>query len=311
MTRMALVPVVLWLGLGGGVLAPDGPRQEAGGGNSPARIQCSRDTRMVRVPAGTVLLGEDGEGREGRSVEVPEFWIDSHEVTNGQFAAFVAATGYVTEAEREGGSAVFVPPPHWDGSLDSAQWWRFRPGASWRHPEGPESTIDGKDWYPVVHVTFADAAAYARWKGAELPDVVQWERAARAEQRAGRDPLSWAFDAQGRPIANTWQGIFPMRDTGQDRHTGIAPVGCFQANSLGVRDMIGNVWEWTRSSAPSMTGSRLLKGGSYLCSMNYCANFRAAAFQAQEQDLGASHIGFRTVRRAPPSPVAGKTASMR
>jgi formylglycine-generating enzyme required for sulfatase activity len=156
---------------------------------------------------------------------------------------------------------------------------------------------------PVVQVTFEDAQAYAKWDGGTLPDAVQWERAARAEQTAPRNPLRWAFDGNAGPVANTWQGLFPVVDTGKDHYRGIAPIGCFSPNGLGIFDMIGNVWEWTTSAAAPNGAERLLKGGSYLCAMNYCANFRAAAFQAQEQDLGASHIGFRVVR-----PVVAKAA---
>jgi formylglycine-generating enzyme required for sulfatase activity len=227
---------------------------------------------------------------------VPAFWIDRHEVTNRQFAIFVAATGYRTQAEREGGSAIFVLPRS-SSIEDPSQWWHYAKGASWRHPEGPSSDLTGKANYPVVQVTYEDALAYANWAGRELPNAIEWERAARGGQTTSRSPLSWAF-AKGHPIANSWQGPFPVVDVGEDGYKGIAPVGCFPANDFGLRDMIGNVWEWTTSHAPgAIAGSRLLKGGSYLCAMNYCANFRAAAFQAEEHDLGAAHIGFRTISR--------------
>lgn len=251
--------------------------------------QCDTAYGRALIPAGIVPLGEDGPGRPGAPVKVPAFLIDTHEVTNRQFAAFVAATGYRTKAEREGGSAVFVQP---DGpvSLDDASgWWRFVKGAEWRHPQGPGSSVAGHADDPVVHVDREDAAAYARWAGGALPTAAQWERAARGEQHAQRDPASWAFAPDGKPRANVWQGVFPVRDTGDDGYAGIAPVGCFKANGFGLYDMVGNVWEWV--AGDGATG--LVKGGSYLCAMNYCANFRPAAFQAQEQDLGTSHIGFR------------------
>lgn len=263
-------------------------------GASQAARACDATGGMAYIPAGVVLLGEDGPGRDGRQVQVPAFWIDRHEVTNREFAQFVARTQYVTQAEREGGSAIFVPPSQVAGD-NAGQWWRFRAGASWRHPDGPGSTLLGKEDYPVVHVTYDDALAYARSIGRELPDATQWERAARAEQTTGRPPLEWAFSPEGRPIANSWQGVFPVADTGDDGWKGIAPVGCFAGNGFGLHDMIGNVWEWT-TTARAGERERLLKGGSYLCASNYCANFRAAAFQAQERDLGASHIGFRTIR---------------
>lgn len=242
------------------------------------------------------MLGEDGEGQPGRKVAVSSFWIDRHEVTNRQFAAFVASTGYRTTAEREGGSAIFAPP---GGAIDlnnAADWWRYRKGADWRHPHGPGSSIDGRGDWPVIHVDYEDAAAYARWAGAALPSEAQWERAARGDQTGTRHPHSWAYDSKGRPTANSWQGVFPVHDTGADGYVGLAPVGCFSRNGFGLHDMVGNVWEWT---SEERGGKGIIKGGSYLCAMNYCANFRPAAFQAQELDLGTSHIGFRTISGEP------------
>lgn len=254
---------------------------------------CETQDGRLLVPAGSVLLGEDGEGHPGRKVNVAAFWIDRHEVTNRQFAAFVQATGYRTAAEREGGSAIFVQPTE-PVTLDNAGlWWRYRKGADWRHPQGPGSDIAEREDWPVIHVDYEDASAYARWSGGALPNEAQWERAARGDQAAARDPRSWAYEGDSHPIANSWQGVFPVRDTGGDGYVGLAPVGCFPANSFGLRDMVGNVWEWT---SEQREGSGLIKGGSYLCAMNYCANFRPAAFQAQERDLGTSHIGFRTIR---------------
>lgn len=253
------------------------------------RDRCgARDGRVV-IPAGTVLLREDGDGRPGQPTQVPAFAIDRHEVTNRQFAAFVAATGYRTQAEREGRSAVFVRPTERVGLDNAGQWWRFVEGANWRHPQGPASSIDGRGDEPVVHVTREDAEAYARWTGGSLPGEEQWERAARGRQDGPVTPTAWAFDGEDKARANVWEGVFPAVDTGEDGFKGIAPVGCFQANDFGVYDMVGNVWEWTAGSDD--TG--LVKGGSFLCAMNYCANFRPAAFQAQERDLATSHIGFR------------------
>ncbi len=250
---------------------------------------CDVADGRVFIPAGTVPLGEDGADRPGTRTAVPAFWIDRHEVTNRQFAAFVAATGHVTRAEQDGASAVFVPPDQPVALDNAARWWRFVKGADWRHPQGRESDLRDRADEPVVHVDREDAAAFARWAGGALPDTAQWERAAREDQDAPRTPSSWAFSASGKPRANVWEGVFPMRDTGEDDYAGIAPVGCFEANGFGIHDMVGNVWEWVSGTGPS----GIIKGGSYLCAMTYCANFRPAAFQAQEQDLGASHIGFR------------------
>ncbi|CAN7557774.1 SUMF1/EgtB/PvdO family nonheme iron enzyme [Phenylobacterium sp. LjRoot225] len=267
----------------------------------PARCN-GRDAR-VAIPAGAVLLGEDGRARPGRTVSLPAFWIDRHEVTNRQFAAFVRATGYRTQAEREGGSALFVQPTEPTPLDDAGRWWRFVRGADWRHPAGPGSDLSGRDSLPVVHVDREDAQAYARWAGGALPTEAQWERAARGGQVAPVDPTSWAFDDQGRPQANVWEGAFPARDTGEDGFKGLAPTGCFQPNDFGLVDMVGNVWEWTAGEGEL----GLVKGGSFLCAFNYCANFRPAAFQAQEQDLGTSHIGFRVAYdRAAPEAASAK-----
>lgn len=260
---------------------------------------CHAPEGQVKIPAGDVLLGEDGAGSPGRRERVEAFWIDRHEVTNAQFAAFVAATGYVTDAERQGGGAVFQQPDAVDGLDDARQWWRWVRGASWRHPTGPSSQIAERMEDPVVQVTYADAAAYARWAGADLPSVAQWERAARGDQRGPVAQIAWAYDEAGRPRANTWQGDFPVRNTARDGFHGLASVGCFQPNAFGLFDMIGNAWEWTRDTRGGVS-ERVVKGGSFLCSANYCANFRPAGWQAQEADLPTSHIGFRTVRlRAP------------
>ncbi len=291
--RATLAALALSLGLAsGGIASPDTARTDVASLRAAAPGGCHAREGRAFVPAGSVELGEDGPGRPGRAVRVEGFWIDRHEVTNRQFAAFVAATGYVTRAEREGGSAVFVQPEHLAGD-DAAQWWKFVSRASWRRPHGggPEDLAHADE--PVVHVDFEDAQAYARWVGGVLPTEAQWERAARGDQAGPRTPSAWAYDDHGRPIANTWQGEFPLSQSGEDHFTGLAPAGCFAANAFGLQDMIGNVWEWTASAAADRADERLIKGGSFLCAFNYCANFRPAAWQAQEADLGASHVGFR------------------
>lgn len=236
---------------------------------------------------------------ETREVSVEDFNIDTHEVTNKQFSEFVKATGYVTEAEKpqagfdKPGAAVFTPP-----SAKHPNWWRFVEGANWQHPEGPQSSIQGQDNYPVVQVSFLDALSYAQWAGRDLPTEAEWEYAANANAAT---KFVWGDERApgGREMANTWQGAFPVQNTQKDGFALRAPVGCFPANGFGLYDMIGNVWEWTKSDAPraSPTSTSVIKGGSFLCAENYCARYRSGARQFQERDLSTNHIGFRTVSR--------------
>jgi len=293
---------------------------------------------MAFVPGGAFKMGSERYQPEERflhSVRVDGFWIDRHEVTNAQFRQFVDATGYVTLAERGldpkthpdaakdllvPGSVVFIQPTDIKHGGRISQWWQYVAAANWRQPSGPGSIV-GKDNHPVVHVAYEDALAYARWRGHSLPTEAQWEFAARGG-RAGEDDWSSAFDADGKPIANTWQGLFPVQNSEDDGYAGTAPVGCFQPNGYGLYDMIGNVWEWTsdwyraghsREAAVNPPGpdlvslrvavgtaaSRVIKGGSHLCAANYCSRYRAAARQPQEADLSAAHLGFRTVLNKP------------
>lgn len=257
----------------------------------------------VAIPAGIVLLGEDGANGAGAPTRVAAFRIDRHEVTNRQFAAFVAATGHVTQAEREGHAPVFVMPKQTVSLDDPSQWWQMIKGADWRHPNGPDSSIAGHPDNPVVQVTYEDATAYATWAGGALPDLAHWERAARGRQTDAQAVSHWLRDAKGRPLANTWQGVFPVVNTAEDGFVGVAQVQSFAPNDFGIYDMVGNVWEWT--TAPASGERRIIKGGSHLCAQNYCANYRPAAWQAQEHDLGASHIGFRVIWPASPHGTTG------
>ena len=287
----------------------------------PASAQlCATAQPLERalVPAGEYLVGTNARyGEEGppRHVRTNGFQIDVHEVTNAEFARFVEETGYVTVAERQPdpadypdidperlvpGSAVFGLEPGTNGI-----WWRFVPGADWRHPAGPGSDIAGLDHHPVVHVAYEDAAAYAAWAGGRLPTEAEWEIAA----RGGLEGAEYAWGEEFRPggtwRANTWQGPFPVIDTGEDGYRGLAPVGCYEPNAFGLHDMTGNVWEWTSSPFDSRNLTGTIRGGSFLCAPNFCARFRPAARQPQEWDFSASHIGFRTLRgrSAPEQPV--------
>jgi formylglycine-generating enzyme len=270
----------------------------------------------VVVPESRFLIGSDRfypEEGPPTPTHVAAFEIDAHEVTNRQFAAFITATGYRTEAELPGGGAfVFTPPTRPVDTPDPARWWRFVRGADWRHPQGPVSNLAGRDNSPVVNVTFADATAYADWAGRALPSEEQFEAAARI---GVKNPDA----APELRAANYWQGTFPNRDTGADGWRGPAPAGCFQRSPIGTYDLIGNVWEWTKSwylpthgalvigdGSPADPGFdprqpgarvRVIKGGSFLCASNYCARYRPGARHAQDQTLAASHLGFRTIRR--------------
>jgi formylglycine-generating enzyme required for sulfatase activity len=265
--------------------------------------------------------------------------MDSTEVTNAAFAAFVTSTGYVTVAERPldpalfpgvprdrlvPGSGVFVPPGHPVALDDANQWWKYEPGANWRHPLGPASTIDAHPRDPVVQVAYEDAAAYAAWKGGRLPTEAEWEFAARGG-RAG-EPYPWGRELteHGTHMANIHEGHFPVSDTGEDGYAGIAPVASFAPNGYGLYDMAGNVWEWvsdwyrpdyyatlaaTRGVADNPQGpaasndpaepgaaKRVQRGGSFLCTSQYCSRYFVGARGKGEVSTAANHLGFRIVK---------------
>jgi formylglycine-generating enzyme required for sulfatase activity len=279
------------------------------------------------------------DARPIHRVRVDGFWMDRVEVTNREFARFVAATGYLTVAERTptaaefpgapaenlvAGSTVFTPPPQ-PVPLDTHyRWWNYVKGANWRHPTGPSSTIDGRDDYPVVHVAYADAARYADWAGKRLPTEAEWEFAARGGLSGAL--YSWGNDLNpaGKWLANTWQGQFPVRDTGDDGFAGIAPVAQFPPNGYGLFDMAGNVWEWcsdwyrpdtylasrdqgeilVNPQGPSSgfdpaepdQPKRVHRGGSFLCTEQYCTRYMIGTRGKGEVSTGSNHLGFRCVK---------------
>lgn len=292
---------------------------------------------MRWVPGGTFFQGSDRhypEEAPARRAAVAGFWIDMYPVTNRQFAAFVAATGYRTLAERAPdpaaypnadpelllpASMVFVPPPQAVPLDNPYRWWQYIRGADWRHPEGPATDIGGRAQHPVVHIAYEDAAAYAAWAGKALPSEAEWERAARGGLAQAEFAWGDTFQPHGRHMANLFQGDFPHHNTCEDGYAATSPVGAFPPNGFGLFDMIGNVWEWTsdwwteqhaagdccgaeaRSSDPADPARiprRVTKGGSFLCAPSYCRRYRPAARMAQPIDTATNHLGFRCVVRS-------------
>jgi formylglycine-generating enzyme len=302
---------------------------------------------MVWVPGGTFRMGSNDHYPEEAPVHrvaVDGFWIDRTPVTNRQFKQFVNATGHVTTAQlipdpkdypgarREmlyAGSLVFLPPAHVTDLRDWSQWWTFMKGANWRRPYGPKSNIKSLDDHPVVHVSYGDALAYAKWAGKNLPTEAEWEFAARGGLDGEEYAWGNAFVPDGKPMANTWQGSFPVQNLCEDGFERTSPVMTFPPGGYGLYDMIGNVWEWTadwwsskhEAEAPkpccipqnprggpesASLDSRLpniriprkvLKGGSHLCAPNYCRRYRPAARHAEPIDTSTSHVGFRCILR--------------
>ena len=283
---------------------------------------------MRWVPGGEFGMGSEDfypEERPVRRVAVDGFWIDEYPVTVAAFRRFVRDTGYVTVAERpldpaqypDADPALLVP-----GSLvfhqasgpvdlrDVSLWWRYTPGADWRHPRGPGSDLNGLDRHPVTHVAAEDADAYAAWAGKELPAEAEWEYAA----RGGLDgaTFTWGDDPEprGKVMANTWQGEFPWQNLKPPRRHGTSAVKSFPPNGFGLFDMAGNVWEWTSDyfvaerqghgcCAPPAEHipRRVIKGGSHLCAPNYCLRYRPAARQGEAIDTSTQHLGFRCILR--------------
>jgi formylglycine-generating enzyme required for sulfatase activity len=257
------------------------------------------------------FLPLDGEG-PCRRQHVKPFTIDACAVSNSRFAEFVSATGYLTEAERFGWSFVFrgfVSTATTEESYPGASWWLKVEGADWSHPEGPESSLNGREDHPVVHVSWNDAVKFAEWAGGRLPSEAEWEYAARGGLANSRFPWGDAEpDDVGFTPCNIWQGEFPKHNSGLDGHLGTAPVDSFEPNGYGLFNAVGNVWEWcadafrvrTLKRAAQQANQtaradrwRLLKGGSHLCHRSYCYRYRVAARSGSSQDSSTGHIGFR------------------
>ena len=269
---------------------------------------------MISIPAGDYQVGSDRfypEEAPIRQVSIASFEIDQAPVTNAEFQQFVDATGYRTVSERPPDptlypglppeeqipeSVVFLPPPPTVDRSEPLSWWALIAGADWRHPQGPDTNLDGLMQHPVVHVAFEDALAYADWVGKRLPTADEWEVAA----RGGLVDQDYAWGSEktpdGRWLANVWQGPFPWENKETDGWFWTSPVGSFPANGYGLVDVCGNVWEWTSTPYAVPEGEqerRVIKGGSFLCADNYCHRFRPSALMGQTLDTATCHMGFR------------------
>lgn len=266
-----------------------------------------KNAGMVFIQGGAFKIGNNASYPEEKSLlqpqrKVNDFWIDRTEVTNAQFEAFVKATGYITQAEQQGDAAVFKPTT----DTHELSWWKLVKGANWRHPNEPQDQTPIKPNEPVRMITLADAVAYADWLGRDLPTEEQWEYVAKL--KLGNE----GEDTHQGVKYNIWHGEFPYENQGVDGYEGVAPVGCYAPNSAGLFDMIGNVWEYTKtpfvgSHDDHMGVSQIsthdkqshnaytIKGGSFLCASNYCQRYTVTARHPQEVDLAISHVGFRTV----------------
>ncbi|WP_225871094.1 formylglycine-generating enzyme family protein [Pedobacter frigiditerrae] len=303
---------------------------------------------MAWIPDGEFMMGASDQGgrldeKPRHAVRLTGFWMDVTEVTNKQFAAFVKATGYITTAEKVpdwedmkkqlplgtpkppdsvlvAASLVFVSPRNRVDLNNPGNWWTWKKGADWKHPQGPNSSIIGKEDFPVVHVSWNDASAYAKWAGKRLPTEAEWEYAARGGLKDALYPWGNEGVEVGKPKANTWQGSFPNLNTNWDNFRGLAATRSFSKNGYGLYDMAGNVWEWCsdwysadyhdNSGKPVVNprgpGSSLdpmepqipkkvVRGGSFLCNESYCEGYRVSSRMKSSMDTGLENTGFRCV----------------
>lgn len=353
---LAVLQVFVCLAVSGEACIASGLVSEKGANS--ATHGSGKTQGMILIPAGEFVMG--GVGPEARGDELPRhkvyvdsFWMDETEVTNRQFQEFVEATGYVTTAQKvpelgslkrelpagvslpspetlQPGSLVFAKPAKDAVLKHYSQWWKWVPGANWRHPEGPQDSIEGKDDHPVVHISFEDALAYASWAGKRLPTEAEWEYAARGG--LSEQPFVWGSNEITATHANVWQGHFPFENTREDGFETTAPVKSFPANGYGLFDMAGNVWELcTDKYQPSTYLQQVVKsgsnsscinplgpassydrrhpfgavlhsvrGGSFLCHNSYCSSYRPSARMSLPEDTSMNHTGFRCVRNVEP-----------
>lgn len=309
---------------------------------APAAAKEIVTSRMVHIPAGTFQMGTDDpafpDAHPVHKVTVNEFWMDEHEVTNAEFEKFVKATNFITIAERKlnpkdypnvppeslvPGSGVFSPPEQQVTLDNPLQWWKYVPGASWRHPFGPQSNIQGFENNPVIHISYEDALEYAKWAGKRLPTEAEWQFAAQGNHPGQKYYWGNELKPGGKWMANIYQGDFPSKNTGEDGFIGIAPVKSFPPNGYGLYDMEGNVWEWCNDfyradyygvspvnnpKGPSDSYDpdepnavkRVQSGGSFLCSDQYCIRYRPGSRGKGEVSSGSDNLGFRCVKDADP-----------
>jgi formylglycine-generating enzyme len=321
------------------------PKQKSKGHRSSSPLTDPPFANMVWIPGGTFIMGSNKhypEEAPAHIVTVDGFWMDQCTVTNEEFSRFVNETGYVTFCEKPPNpedypgakpkllvpaSVVFQKPDQRVDLRDPYNWWGYVPGANWRDPQGPESSIEGLERHPVVHVAYEDVEAYVKWAGKELPSEAEWEFAARGGLEGAEYVWGEEFTPGGKAMANTWQGEFPNENLLEDGYEWTAPVKTFPANGYGLYEMAGNVWEWMRDwyqehseMANSCCGRinprggemeksydtrvagvriprKVMKGGSYLCAPNYCRRYRPAARMAQPIDTSTGHLGFRCIVR--------------
>lgn len=333
--------------------------------NAPSSNK-SAPAGMRWIPSGEFTMGTDDERsmpneRPSHRVKIAGFWMDEHDVTNAEFRKFVDATGYVTTAEKpvnweelkkqlpddtpkpadetlQPGSLVFTPPDHAVDLSDLGNWWTWTVGANWKHPQGPNSNLEGKDDLPVVQIAWDDAVAYATWAGKRLPTEAEWEYAARGGVKKNTRYI-WGneFKVRGKFMANTFTGDFPYRNSAEDGYVGVSPVKAFPPNAFGLYDMAGNVWNWCSDfysatvhqeqkshgvscdpAGPSKTYAphnplaveHVIKGGSYLCNPNYCESYRPTARRGTPYDTGSEHVGFRCVKDLSSSKAADRKSNI-